>query len=116
MTLKPYPMKSFSRDTSVTLPTFHMMLLRVARSQRSASFTGLLLGPAQQSRPHADRSILRPHAALCSLASLLCCFLKAGELRDKVFTLPEFTILAFHKLLRFSDRLFLVRTFHALYC
>ena len=53
---------------------------------------------------------------LTSLASLLCCFLKVGESRDKVLTLPEFTILAFHQLLRFLDGLFLVRTFHASYC
>jgi hypothetical protein len=47
---------------------------------------------------------------------LLCRFLKAAESRDKVFTLPELTILAFHKLLRFLDGLFLVRTFDASYC
>ena len=43
-------------------------------------------------------------------------FLKVGESCDKVFTLPEFTILAFHKLLRFLDGLFLVRTFDASDC
>ncbi len=43
-------------------------------------------------------------------------FLEVGESRDEVFTLPEFTILAFHKLLRFLDGLFLVRTFDASYC
>ena len=49
-------------------------------------------------------------------ASLPCCFLKVSESCDKVFTLPELTILAFRKLLRFLDGLFLIRTFDALYC
>ena len=43
-------------------------------------------------------------------------FLEVGESCDKVFTLPEFTVLALHKLLRFLDGLFLVRTFDASYC
>jgi hypothetical protein len=38
-----------------------------------------------------------------------------GKSDDKVVTLPEFTILAVHKLLCFLDCLFLVSTFDALY-
>jgi hypothetical protein len=61
---------------------------------------------------HLSAAAMRPTTG----ASLLCRFLKAAESRDKVFTLPGLTILAFHKLLRFLDGLFLVRTFDASYC
>ena len=72
----------------------------------------LLVRQAPDHRPRPDRTRCVQLWRVC----LLCRFLKAAESRDKVFTLPELTILAFHKLLRFMDGLFLVRTFDASYC
>src|SRR3954454_6319535 len=43
-------------------------------------------------------------------------FLEVGEPCDKVFILPEFTILAIHKLLCFLVGVFLVHPFDAPYC
>ena len=66
----------------------------------------------ERAGPRPDRTRCVQLSRVCPL----CRFLKAAESRDKVLTLPELTILAFHKLLRFLDGLFLVRTFDASYC
>jgi len=47
--------------------------------------------------------------------SVLTQLLAVGKSRDKVFTLPEFAILAVNKLPCLLDSLFLVRAFEVLY-
>jgi hypothetical protein len=78
------------------------------------------VGASSAWRLHLHMMASRPRrvvddARMCSAARLHCCFLQVGKSGDKVVTLPELTILAVHKLLRFLDCLFLVRTFDALY-
>lgn len=83
-----------------------------ARASYVSRLTTNLGARALRAGPRPDRTRCVQLSRVCPL----CRFLKAAESRDKVFTLPELTILAFHKLLRFLDGLFLVRTFDALHC